>query len=886
MTTSMQAGACLAWFVRVFAGRLAPLLAGLALAFCAGSAAAQCGSTPCDPGTRHNPIWFWLNDGPPQTFLSNADPQAAASQWCAEWAANSSNDYQTLTYSACTLLPLGDSWAGGSWQALTAYVPSKMTRNSDGAILWQDDGNRGFTTAGCDTATGISGIMGVDDHCYCPPGAQWTGSICAYLAQEDDTKTEANPARMACYKDPIFPLTQMMQHDEALPYSIGGLRLSVYYRSDRHLPMATTDKSPPSPIFVNAFGEWGGTLHRALRVEGAGRIEVLRGDGRVIPLQLSIDPLYVGGPDIADTATRTASGYLYRDVAGNEFDVFDASGRLLSIAFADGRSITLGYSDASTPPQIAPVAGLLVTATDGLGRQVHFTYGSEAVFAPQFGAEVATVGDDVNSTSFSYANQALTQITWPDADYRSFLYELPVNPYGLTGIEEEGPGHPRVTSFGWDATGRHVLSTQVPGGLDSASIPDGGAVFADSTESYDDSTRTVTRRVFWASAPSPVVTLNHQTQALASQLVAGVPRLLSRSQPAGSGCTAATSAQGYDGGANVVSHDDFDGHRWCRAYDALNRPVVSLEGLPSTKSCPGDLAHYVPAPVDGAHPERKTSTQWLGAWSLKTSEAGPRKLTTWVYNGTVDPIAADTPRCVDGSPKLPDGSDIAVVCRRYEQSTTDLDGRANLAPTVVATRMWSYTYDQHGQLLTATAPKLSPQDTLPHTTTYAYYTDTSYPDGVSGHRAGDLRSVTRPVTATTSLTTQYTAYDKAGRLLSTTDPNGTVTSMTYWPRGWLHTLKATTADGFAQTTVYDYWPNGLLHVATLPDGTSLTYAYNAAHWLTDVTDGLGNTVHYTLDEVGNRIGEQFKDARGNLAATIARVYDALDRVQSVTGATH
>ena len=45
-----------------------------------------------------------------------------------------------------------------------------------------------------------------------------------------------------------------------------------------------------------------------------------------------------------------------------------------------------------------------------------------------------------------------------------------------------------------------------------------------------------------------------------------------------------------------------------------------------------------------------------------------------------------------------------------------------------------------------------------------------------------------------------------------------------------------------------------------------------------------NTVTYTLDNMGNRIGEQLKDPSGALARNVTRIYDALNRLQTVTGA--
>ena len=46
----------------------------------------------------------------------------------------------------------------------------------------------------------------------------------------------------------------------------------------------------------------------------------------------------------------------------------------------------------------------------------------------------------------------------------------------------------------------------------------------------------------------------------------------------------------------------------------------------------------------------------------------------------------------------------------------------------------------------------------------------------------------------------------------------------------------------------------------------------------------GNRVVYTLDAMGNRITEKTKDSAGVLVGNIARVIDALNRVQQVTGA--
>ena len=72
-------------------------------------------------------------------------------------------------------------------------------------------------------------------------------------------------------------------------------------------------------------------------------------------------------------------------------------------------------------------------------------------------------------------------------------------------------------------------------------------------------------------------------------------------------------------------------------------------------------------------------------------------------------------------------------------------------------RVWQYTYDGYGQVLTATDPNGK-------VTTTVYYAATD-PD--LGKR-GNVQTITNPLGHVTTIT----AYDLNGRPLSITDPNG------------------------------------------------------------------------------------------------------------------
>ena len=564
--------------------------------------------------------------------------------------------------------------------------------------------------------------------------------------------------------------------------------------------------------------------------------------------------------------------------------VFGPTGALNTVSNAQGGGLTYAYNASVTTT--APMVGLLTSVTDQFGRTVQFAYEQPALggYAPRI---TTVTGPDGQMTTASYdpTYDNLTGLTWPDSSTEAFVYERSDLPWALTGIVDES--NVRYVTLGYDAAGR-ANSSLVGSSAESFTVQyDPSPAVAPQwniSDTFLEAVPVVCRVQQWQSPQSqPFTNPMGQSISYGATSINGMPALTSQSQPAGSGCAAASSAQGYDVAGNVTSHDDFDGNRSCYAYDLTrNLQTIELDGLPNTKTCPATLASYAPTPADAAHPERKTTTVWHPDWALKAQEAAPKKITTWVYNGQPDPIGGGTASCAPTAPALPDGKPIAVVCSRYEQATTDATGALGVSATVTGVaRKWSYTYNQFGQVLTETAPKQSATDSLSHTTTYVYYTDTSITSNV-GHTIGDLQSVTNPL----SQVTTFTSYDGAGRLLSSTDANGAVTTQTYWPRGWIKTQTLTPVVGAAQTTSYAYYPTGLLQTVTMPDNSTLNYAYDDAHRLTDVTDAAGNKIHYVLDNVGNRTSEQVTDASGNLASTVSRVFDALNRVQTQTGLIH
>ena len=174
-------------------------------------------------------------------------------------------------------------------------------------------------------------------------------------------------------------------------------------------------------------------------------------------------------------------------------------------------------------------------------------------------------------------------------------------------------------------------------------------------------------------------------------------------------------------------------------------------------------------------------------------------------------------------------------------------------------RVWTYTYDGNNRMLTADGPRTDVSDV----TTYTYYTCTT------GFQCGQVQTVTD---AAGNVTT-YNSYNAHGQPLSITDSNGVVTTLTYDLRQRL-TSRTTAGEG----TSFSYYPTRLLHTVTLPDGSFISYTYDGAHRLTQVTDGSGNKVVYTLDAMGNRTAENVYDPTSALHRTHSRVINSLDQL--------
>lgn len=547
---------------------------------------------------------------------------------------------------------------------------------------------------------------------------------------------------------------------------------------------------------------------------GPGNVGALRPDGKLISYSRQANGSYLPDADIDDRLYRLADGSgattgWQLHTAGNAIETYDPTGKLIRIDTPQGRMQILAYDANGRLSQIADSTGrTLVLAYDAQNRVTTLTQ------------------PDGGLVLFSYdtANNLAT-ITWPDGRTRSYHYENPGFPSNLTGITDENGN--RFATYGYDSEGRGNL-TEHAGGAQRTTLAFGG-----SSTAVTDALGTV------------------RTHTLTTVL--GVVRGGGQSQPGGSGCGASASAQTYDANGNVATRTDFNGTLTTYTYDlSRNLETSRVEG-------------------SGSAVARTIGTQWHGVWRLPVKVARPLKLTTWVYNG--DTYGGQTVTCAPADAVVPSPSGtgtrpIAVLCRQIEQATTDATGSQGFGATASGeARIWNWTYDPHGQVLTADGPRTDVADI----TTYSYYPA----DDTDTGRRGRVATVTNAL----GHATQISAYDANGRPLTVVDPNGVVTTLTYDARG---RLVSQAIDG--EVTGYQYDGVGQLIRLTLPDGAWIAYSYDAAHRLTGLDDALGNRVRYTLDALGNRLREDVTDPANQLSRTHRRAYDALNRLYRDIGA--
>jgi RHS repeat-associated protein len=419
---------------------------------------------------------------------------------------------------------------------------------------------------------------------------------------------------------------------------------------------------------------------------------------------------------------------------------------------------------------------------------------------------------------------------------RRYQYEHEHQRYLLTGITDEN--NVRFATYAYNGAGQALLSEHAGGA--------GRYSFAYPSD--------LTRRITDPLGTERVVGLTYPSD--------GRGRIASESQPAGAGCDAGASAFEYTSSGDLASSTDFNGQKTCFAADAARGlQTRRIEGLPSGASCP------VAANPIISKTARMVSTQWHPDWPLKSGVAEANRMTTYVYHGQRG-ADGQVANCAPAT-TLPHGKPLALLCRKTVQATSDDNGALAFAAAKTGTaRVWQYNYNSSGQLVTRTGPAgaAGNSDVL----RLAYYTDTT-----ANYTKGDLASATNGA----GEVTQFLAYSKDGLATDVKQADGQLITFEYGPRRRVTVRTVQDGHGGIQRTSYQYDDAGQLIRTSAPDGAVIEYGYDAAHRLTDLRDGAGNTVHFALDNMGNVVKQEVRGTGGELVSTAKRSYDALNRLQ-------
>jgi YD repeat-containing protein len=599
-----------------------------------------------------------------------------------------------------------------------------------------------------------------------------------------------------------------------------------------------------SPSMGLGWG-WRHTYSRALVFDTADvlpRVRVSRPDGGAVVFQQQADGSFTQDADVNDRLVSikdgagVVTGYKFTVAEGPEglgvVEMYDAAGHIQSLKTLGGWMQNFAWSTDATPADIAPSAGYLISVTDSSGRQLQFKYNS--------GGQLHQVVDPA-ARIYEYAyddNDNLVSVTNPRLEVRTYHYneadhiQQEDGTYGtvgeqahlfhaLTGITDEATI--RYADYFFQFDGKGVVTTHALGA--EKHILTYGA----------DGSTTVT---------DPL----GQARVYKFEVSQGVAQPQDQDQPCSTGSPYKSVKS--DANGNPQYQIDFNGNRTNYVYDTVRNLETSrqeglnADGSVTTKTMPDGSKQML---------SRTTTTEWHLTLRQPAKVAQPLKLTSYEY--------------------YPNG----LLKTRTEQATTDTDGSKGLSATLVdiavlAPRVWSYTYNTEGQVLTIDGPR---KDVLDVTTmTYFPSTDSATPP--KWHK-GDVQTVKNSVGHITT----FNEYDEHGNVLKITDANGLQTQFWYDELGRINSQTVG-----ALTASYTYDKRGMIETVALPSGENLTYSYDDAHRLKTITDRDGNRTEYAeLDAMGNRKDERVYGADNLLVRKHSRNYNLLNRLEQDIGAT-
>lgn len=447
--------------------------------------------------------------------------------------------------------------------------------------------------------------------------------------------------------NPVFPGTGTKAQEEQDFVDTGPHPLSLK-RSYRSLQAA---------LVLDGFGkqwmhQWARRLILPSPTDPVAPLTAIREDGTPIRFEI-VNEKWVAVGFKHDSIERKTDGNVvvgweYLDVDTDNVEVYDPTGRLLSVTGRNGWAVTLTYSEYRTPPSIAPRAGMLINVRNRFGRSLGFNY--DAV-----GRITKIVRPDSVVVQYEYdPNGMLSSTTWPDGSKRTYHYEDSRFLSSLTGITDEAGV--RFATYAYDAQGR-AISSERAGGVGKAQLQ------------------------YLNQGQTSVTSADGSSRSLAFELVNNVLRPTAASAPCPE-CGNLAKTTAYDGSGSVSSRVDFDNKETRYSHNALGRETQRIEGY-------------------GTADAKITTTEWHPTWNRPLRVTRPGQIDTFTYDSAGQLLshawyASDDPNGGKGLQAVPTGPESSTV---WIYNNQGLVAKATDMLNGVAMGEWTFSYDSSGQLL-------------------------------------------------------------------------------------------------------------------------------------------------------------------------------------------
>ena len=562
--------------------------------------------------------------------------------------------------------------------------------------------------------------------------------------------------------------------------------------------------------------------------------------------------------------------------SGKIFDITsDEQGRITEIKLPNSSSLRYAYDDA----------GNLITYTDAVGNVIKYSYDSSHNMTAWYDGNgtriVKNIYDDKgrvtsqtdaegNTVTLSYSNNQ-TKTTDANGNVTKYTYD---NLYRTTKIEYADGKSVNYTydnnnnlasddryTYTYDSRGNMLTQKRKDGKNQSYTYNLENQVTSitdyDGTKikfTYDNKDLTA---ITYPDGSKDIYTYNANHQVLSHT---------DRNEN--------TENYTYDN-AVLSSYTDFNGNKYAYAYDSMNRCI--------TMTAPDGNVTRITYLANGEktseiYPDGTVKTYTLDKaynTTIITNKAG--YTSDFTYNGlgkitkATDPLGNTIEYTYDGNGNRKTEKDLNGHITEYEYDCHDRIIKATYAKGETEERTISYSYDEHGNVLTEML-----DDVLVASYGYDENTDSiiSVTDAIGNVTSFENDALGRPTAVIYNDGNKvYYSYNYMGKITEYTDKTGLITEYTYDATGNL--VESVTNDEIKTTYTYDANGNLLSKTDTL--GGLISYSYDSMNNCISYTDENEGVYEYTYDYMRNITS--MKNPNGDISGY---EYDKMGNVISKT----